>query len=116
MEIRNLERIIPPRGSDMPLPPAAGRPELVQTHLPVPVHFALWLLLSSGVVRGLTRLSRRRGRRVKPCRGDAYCARPGRYRDRPAACPARCRGAGAARSAAATRKVLNGVDVDFAES
>src|SRR5689334_6738235 len=61
------------------------------------------LLSGSGVVRGLTRPSRRRGRRAGPCRGDGRCARTGRNRDTAAASSARCRGADAARSAAATR-------------
>ena len=45
----------------------------------------------------------RRGLRAGLCRVGARCARTGRSRDRAAACLARCPGAGAARSAAATR-------------
>src|SRR3954470_19819457 len=64
-----------------------------------------WLLLGSGVVGCLTRPSRRRERRAEPCRGDGRCARTGRNRDTAAVCLAICRGAGAARSAAATRSL-----------
>src|SRR3954471_1652050 len=62
-----------------------------------------WLLLGSGVVGCLTRPSLRRGRRAGLCRDGGRYARSGRNRDTTVVCPARCRGAGAARSAAATR-------------
>src|SRR3954468_14908926 len=62
-----------------------------------------WLLLGSGVVGCLTRPSLRRGRRAGLCRDGGRYARTERNRDTTVVCPARCRGAGAARSAAATR-------------
>src|SRR3954453_10631341 len=62
-----------------------------------------WLLLGSGGRECLARPSLRRGRGAEPCRGGGRCARTGRNRDTAAVCPARYRGAGAARSAAATR-------------
>src|SRR3954466_13250353 len=62
-----------------------------------------WLLLGSGVVGCLTRPSLRRGRRAGLCRDGGRYARSERNRDTTVVCLARCRGAGAARSAAATR-------------
>src|SRR5215204_3964655 len=61
------------------------------------------LLLASGVLGWVIRPRRQRARRAGLCRDGARCARTGRSRDRAAASPARDRGAGGARSAAATR-------------
>src|SRR5215213_3179257 len=62
-----------------------------------------WLLLACGVLVWVVRPRRQRVRRAGLCRDGVRCARTGRSRGSPAACPARCRGAGAATSAAATR-------------
>ncbi len=51
----------------------------------------------------ITSPGRRQGLRAGLCRGGGRCARTERSRDRAAACPARCPGAAAARSAATTR-------------
>ncbi len=53
-------------------------------------------------------------RQAKLCRVAEHCARTERSRGKAAACPARCRGAGAARNAARP-ETLDGVDVDLAE-
>jgi len=57
----------------------------------------------------------RRGRRARLCRVGARCARTGSSRDKAAACPARCPGAGEARSVEET-KPFHGVDVDLAKA
>src|SRR5215218_4728483 len=53
----------------------------------------------------VTRPEPRRGRQARLCRDGGRCARTRRSGDTAAACPVRCPGAGAARSAAATRSL-----------
>src|SRR4051812_14670659 len=66
-------------------------------------HIFASLLSGSGVVGRITPPRRRRDHRGGPCPGTGRCARTRRRRGRAAASPARRPGAGAARSAAATR-------------
>src|SRR3954471_10293786 len=79
------------------IPPDAG--DQVQAALPE------WLLPSSGVVDRLMRRGRQPGPRAELFRAAVRYARTERSRDKAAACPARYHGAGAARTAAATRSL-----------